>query len=88
MLILTQRQKFICRYCVGQLKRGSTLTKPLPLNTRILAVVITNAQMFGEVALRVLQIRLSLRRKHITRLIRHDISVPPAAEPVTAFGMR
>jgi hypothetical protein len=54
MLIFTQRQKFICRYCVGQPKRGSTLTKPLPPNTRILAVVITNAQMFGEVALRVL----------------------------------
>ncbi len=44
--------------------------------------------MLCEVALRVLQIRLSLGREHATRITRRRIRVAPITEPATAISIR
>src|ERR1019366_129704 len=88
MQILTERKEFIAPDFAGKAKQRRAFPDPLPLHPLVLGVVITDAQVFLEVALRVLEIVLCLRRKHPIEVTRDQPSLAPTREPRSAAVLR
>src|ERR1022692_2749077 len=88
ILILTECEKFIAHDFAGEPEQRRAFPDPFTLDALVLGVVITNAQVLLEVALRVLEVGLCLRRKHTIEVTHDQPSLAPTREPRSAAVLR